>query len=84
MSDELGPIVFTDPGEQALSKTHSEEFARVIDTEVQKLMKEAYTLTQKTLNDNMDLLHSISKALLEKETLDREEFEAFFKDMKTA
>ena len=78
MSDEIGPVVFTDPGEQALSKTHSEEFARMIDTEVQKLIKDAYVLTQKTLNDNIDLLHAISKALLEKETLNREEFEAFF------
>jgi len=79
MSDEIGPMIFMDPGEHALAKSHSEEFSGKIDTEVQAILKNSYKKTLQTLEDNMDLLHSISKDLLEKETLSREQFEAFFK-----
>ncbi len=79
MSENVGPMVFMDPGEQALAKTHSEEFSGKIDYEVQEILKTSYSKTLKTLEDNMDLLHAISKDLLEKETLSREEFEKFFK-----
>lgn len=79
MSDELGPIVYFSPGEESFSKAHSEEFAKKIDHEVQTLIKSAYETTKRTLTENMDLMHTISLALLEKETLDREEFEAFLK-----
>lgn len=78
MSDDLGPIVFSDPGEESFTRKHSEEFAKIVDQEVQKIIKKAYNTTQKSLTDNLELLHSISKSLLEKETLSREEFEAFF------
>ena len=79
MSETVGPMVFTDPGEQTLSKIHSEEFSGKIDNEVQKILKSSYDKTLKTLEDNIDLLHAISKDLIEKETLSREEFEKFFK-----
>ncbi len=79
MSDEIGPMVFMDPGEQTLAKSHSDIFSAKIDEEVQKILKISYTKTLETLESHMDLLHSISKELLEKETLSREEFENFFK-----
>lgn len=78
MSDEIGPIVYSAPGEQSISKPHSEAFAQKIDTEVQTLLKNAYAKTTQLFNDNIDLLNTISLVLLEKETLDRTEFEAFF------
>jgi cell division protease FtsH len=68
-----------DPGEQTMAKSHSEAFSGKIDAEVQNILKTSYTKTLQTLEDNMDLLHAISKDLLEKETLSRDEFEAFFK-----
>ena len=79
MSDTVGPVVFSDPGEQTLSKAHSEKLSAVIDTEVQNILKTSYSKTLTVLEDNSDLLHSISKDLFEKETLSREEFEKFFK-----
>lgn len=78
MSEELGPLVFSDPGEESFSRKHSEEYAKLIDSEVQKIIKEAYQQTKTSLTDNIETLHALSKALLEKETLSREEFEAFF------
>lgn len=77
MSDEIGPVVYSAPGEESFSKAYSEEFAKKIDEAVQSILKEAYEETKKTLKDNESLVHTISHALLEKETLDRDEFEAF-------
>ncbi len=79
MSDEIGPMVFMDPGEQTMAKSHSDMFSAKIDEEVQNILKMSYVKTIKTLEDNLELLHVISKDLLEKETLSREEFEKFFK-----
>lgn len=78
MSDELGPLVFADPGEESFARKHSEEYAKLIDSEVQKIVKEAYDQTKRSLTENLKTLHSLSQALLEKETLSREEFESFF------
>ncbi len=80
MSDDIGPMVFMDPGEQTITKIHSDTFAAKIDREVQYILKTSYERTLQTLEDNKDLLHAISQKLLEKETLSREEFEAFFKE----
>ncbi len=78
MSQEIGPVVFYSPGENSIAKPHSEEFARKIDEEVQKILKEGFEKTITLLTKNIEKLHEISKSLLEKETLDRKEFEAFF------
>jgi cell division protease FtsH len=78
MSEEIGPVVFFDPGEKSMNKKHSEKFAQFIDEEVQKIIKKAYLKTINSLNENIDLLHAIAKELIKKETLSREEFEKFF------
>ena len=78
MSDEIGPVVFYAPGENSIAKPHSEEFARKIDEEVQKILKKGFEATMNLLKKNEKVLHEISEALLEKETLNRKEFESFF------
>ena len=57
---------------------YSEEVARQIDEEVRDLVNEAYSRAKEVLVAHMDRLIEISEALIERETLDADEFEAFF------
>jgi len=52
----------------------SEQTAQVVDSEVKRVIEEAYARAKKTLQDNIDLLHAVAAALLERETLTREDF----------
>ena len=56
------------------SRDYSEEIAADIDREVKKIVDERYNLAKELLLGNRDMLEAISKELLEKETLDEEEF----------
>jgi len=44
--------------------------AQKIDEEVRKIVTDAYNKTSQIIKDNMDSLHRLANALLEKETLD--------------
>ena len=61
------------------TKDYSEEIAADIDREVKKIVDERYNLAKELLLGNRDMLEVIAKELLEKETLDEEEFEAIMK-----
>ena len=52
----------------------SEDVAAEIDKEVKKIVDERYSIAKKLLSENRDMLEAISKALLDKETLDEKEF----------
>jgi len=76
MSDAVGPLAFGDSGQEVFlgrdlihHKDYSEETARLIDSEVRRIVQEAYDRAKKLLTDNLDVLHKISLALLERETL---------------
>ncbi len=83
MSEAVGPVSYAE-GEEHLflgrevSRTvnHSEETAQLIDTEVKRLLEEAYASASKTLEENQDGLHALAKALLKYETLDADEVAA--------
>jgi cell division protease FtsH len=61
-------------GREIVSRRHlSESVAEKVDTEVKRLLDEAYHQAMKTLRENRKLLDTISEALLDRETLDREE-----------
>ena len=85
MSDDMGPIylgnnqnevfVAMEYGSQA--KTYSEELASRIDREVQAKMNTALERARTVLRQNMDKLDGLSRMLVEKETIDRAEFETF-------
>ena len=87
MSDELGPIylggdhdeVFLarDYGQQ--SRMFSESVAARIDSEVQQKMSGAFECARKLLTENRDKLDGLTALLIERETIDRKEFEAFMK-----
>ena len=85
MSDKLGPMTYGTDEEAVFlgrdfgsSRHYSEEVAAAIDSEMRELIDTAYHSAEKLLIDNMDTLHRISEALLEKETLDAREFEEIF------
>ena len=87
MSDEMGPIylggdhdeVFLarDYGQQ--SRNYSEQVAARIDAEVQQKMNGALLRAREILTANRDKLDGLSALLIERETIDRREFEAFMK-----
>ena len=86
MSENIGPVTFGHRQDQvflgrdiARDKDYSEEVAAEIDKEVRSFMEDAYTATEKLLSDNIDKLHVIAKALMEKETLEEEEINQLVK-----
>ncbi len=77
MSDDLGPQAFGDNQELMFlgrevqrSQTYSEDTARKIDAEVDKLLREAYGHAMNILETNRDKLEILAKSLLEHETLE--------------
>ncbi len=86
MSENIGPVTFGHRQDQvflgrdiARDKDYSEEVAAEIDKEVRSFMEDAYAATEKLLSDNIDKLHMIAKALMEKETLEEEEINQLVK-----
>ena len=83
MSEELGPLTFGHKEEQvflgrdiARDRNYSEAVAYAIDKESKKIIEECYQKAQNLLSRNMDKLHAVAEALMEKETLEAKEFAA--------
>ncbi|MCI7737307.1 MAG: ATP-dependent zinc metalloprotease FtsH [Clostridiales bacterium] len=87
MSDDMGPIYLGGDHDQVFlardygqqSRTYSEEVAARIDAEVQRKMNEGFERAKAILTENRDKLDGLSELLIERETLNRAEFEAFMK-----
>ena len=54
---------------------YSEEIAREIDDEIRRVIEEAHELALAVLREHMDELHKISAILIERETIDKDQFE---------
>ena len=85
MSDKLGLITYGDDGDEvfigrdlAHTRSYSEEVAKEIDAEVHSIIDKCHEDAKKIINEHIDVLHSCSALLLEKEKVQREEFEALF------
>jgi cell division protease FtsH len=85
MSEKMGPLQFGQQDEMvflgrdlAAQRDYSEEVAEEIDAEVHKLVDTALARVRKLLSENLTLLHGVANALLERETLNAEEFEELF------
>jgi len=83
MSEKLGPLSFGQKEEQiflgrefAQHKDYSEETAELIDQEIRGLVTQAHEKAKKILQENMDALHALAQALLERETLVEMEIDA--------
>ena len=86
MSDELGPIVFGEQQEQIFlgknlghERNSSEEIAAKIDSEIHRIVEEAYKDVTKLLSDNEKFLHDMANALLEEETIDAKAVDNLYK-----
>ena len=82
MSDSLGPLTFGKKEEQIFlgreisqHRDYSELTAQKIDEEVRRLVTDAYAKTSNLIKDNLEALHQLAGALLEKETLDGKQIE---------
>jgi len=76
MSDRLGPVSFGKKDEQiflgremASMKNYSEATAVEIDEEIRRIVEDNYSRARTLLTDNIDVLHKLSRALIEKENL---------------
>ena len=76
MSDALGPLSYEQHEEQIFlgreisqHRDYSEETAKIIDEEINRLIRESYQHATDILNENMDILHKLAELLLEKETV---------------
>ena len=84
MSEAIGPVSYDDGGEVfigrdfAHSKAYSEKTAADIDAEVKHIMTLQYRKTEQILTENMAVLTRVAEKLLEKETIDGQEFEECF------
>ncbi|MEO8578154.1 MAG: ATP-dependent zinc metalloprotease FtsH [Gemmatimonadales bacterium] len=83
LSDAIGPILVGD-NEQELflgrelqtRREVSERTAQLVDSEVSRVIKEAYNRAKETLTEHLDLLHRVAAALLDRETLTGEDVAA--------
>ncbi len=80
MSETLGPLALGENSQEVFlgrdivhHKDYSEETARLIDAEIRRIVQGAYGRAKELLTENLDALHNVSLALLERETLTGEE-----------
>ncbi len=91
MSDGLGPLTFGKREEQiflgreiAQHRDYSELTAQKIDEEVRGIVTGAHKRASKLVKDNLDTLHRMATALLEKETLDSEDIDKIMAEAKAS
>jgi cell division protease FtsH len=80
MSDKMGPLTFGKGEEHiflgrevARPKDFSEETAVLIDSEIKRIVVECATRARHMIETNLEKLHALARALLERESLDGEE-----------
>jgi cell division protease FtsH len=85
MSDQLGPMVYGQKEELIFlgreiseQRDYSEAVAEEIDSEVRRIVADAYERARQILIEYRDKLDAVAKRLLEVETISQEEFEAIF------
>jgi cell division protease FtsH len=80
MSEKMGPLTFGKGEEHiflgrevARPKDFSEETAVLIDSEIKRIVVECATRARQMIETNLEKLHALARALLERESLDGEE-----------
>jgi cell division protease FtsH len=86
MSEKLGPIAFEESSEHVFlgrdysrRQVHSEKTLQEIDSEVNRIVDEQLQRARKILEDNRDQVETMAAALLERETLNKEEVDLIMK-----
>ncbi len=85
MSETLGPLAFGKKEEMVFlgreiseQRNYSDEVASKIDAEVRAIIDNAYNRAKEALTTHRDVLDKLAELLVEKETIESEEFEALF------
>ena len=88
MSEVIGPLAVGDKEQEiflgrefAQRREISERTAQMVDTEVKRLIDEAYARATQIISENRDLLDRIAVALLDRETIDREDLDRLVKNL---
>src|SRR6476659_1102202 len=88
MSERIGPLAVGDKEQEiflgrefAQRREISERTAQMVDDEVKRLVDEAYARATEILTQNRELLDRIADALLERETIDREDLDRLVKNL---
>ncbi len=86
MSDVIGPVSIGEQNQEVFigrewvsHREHSEETARLVDAEVKRIITAAMETADKLLRENIDTLHALAAALLERETLTGAEIDKVLK-----
>ena len=85
MSEKLGPVLYGGDSEIFIGRdmgahvNYSDETAKIIDEEIERIIKEQYDRAVKTLSDYMQVLHNMARILVERETIYTEEVEMLIK-----
>ncbi len=82
MSDAIGTLAIGETGEEVFigrewvqNKNYSEDTARLVDGEVKRIVEEAHSRCRILLQENLEVLHRIARALLDRETITGEELD---------
>jgi cell division protease FtsH len=88
MSERIGPLAVGDKEQEiflgrefAQRREISERTAQMVDDEVKRLVDEAYARATQILSANRELLDRIAQALLDRETIDREDLDRLVKNL---
>ncbi|MCR5686940.1 MAG: ATP-dependent zinc metalloprotease FtsH [Lachnospiraceae bacterium] len=91
MSDSIGAVCYDDDNDEvfigrdlAHARAHSELIAARIDEEVKNIIDSCYKKAVELINENRDKLDACAELLLEKEKINRAEFEALFGESRAA
>ncbi len=84
-SGAIGMVNYENEGDEvfigrdlAQTRSYSESVANSIDAEVRRIIDECYEEAKRILQENESVLHACAELLIEKERINREEFEALF------
>ncbi|MFT4301309.1 MAG: ATP-dependent zinc metalloprotease FtsH [Desulfovibrio sp.] len=87
MSEAVGTLAIGETGEEVFigrewvqNKNFSEDTARLVDSEVKRIVNEAHERCRELLKDNEEILHRIARALLDRETITGEELDLLMED----
>lgn len=81
LNEKIGNLSYFDSSgqsEYSFQKPYSEETAKIIDEEIKKIIEEQYERAKNILIENKDKLLSLSKRLLEKEVIFKEDLKKIF------
>ena len=86
MSDKIGLVSYDDDAGEVFigrdfekTRSYSENVAALIDGEVKRIIESCYADAKRIISENRGVLDRCAKLLLEKEKINRSEFESLFK-----